>query len=135
MRSSSTIAVVCARLGFPGDFAPRVVFLSLLASGPDARHFGQDGPEGPLRGEILADMVPMVQTAENCGFSAVAVQQGRRHFLRGAHADSHGPLDHRDSPVAHGCGGRCPFVAGRAVFLSLLSSGPDARHLGRYGPD
>ena len=36
--------------------------------------------------------------------------------------------DHRDSPVARGYGGRCPFVARRAVFLSLLSSGPDARH-------
>ena len=24
---------------------------------------------------------------------------------------------------------------GRAVFLSLLLLGPDARHLGQYGPD
>ena len=30
--------------------------------------------------------------AENCGFSAVAVHPGRRHFLRCAEADSHGPL-------------------------------------------
>ena len=31
-----------------------------------------------------------VQTAENCGISAVAVLQGRRHFLHGAEADFHG---------------------------------------------
>ena len=39
-------------------------------------------------------VVPMVQTAVDFGFSAVAVHQGRRHFLRGAQADSHGPCDH-----------------------------------------
>ena len=31
-----------------------------------------------------------VQTADNCGNSAVAVLQGRRHFLHGAQADFHG---------------------------------------------
>ena len=38
----------------------------------DALHHGRYGPEGQLRGEILADMVPVVQTADNCGSSAVA---------------------------------------------------------------
>ena len=56
------------KVGFTGDSAPRAVFLSLLSSGPDARHHGRYEPEGQLRGEILADMVPMVQSAENCGF-------------------------------------------------------------------
>ena len=60
-------------------------------------------------------VVPLVQTAENCGVSAVAVHHGRRHFLRGAEAVSHGPCDHRDSPVARGYDGRCP-CAGRADF-------------------
>ena len=31
-----------------------------------------------------------VHTAENCGNSAVAVLQGRRHFLHGAETDFHG---------------------------------------------
>ena len=31
-----------------------------------------------------------VQTADNCGNSAVAVLQGRRHSLHGAQADFHG---------------------------------------------
>ena len=56
------------KVGFTGDSAPRAVFLSLLSSGPDAWHHGRYEPEGQLRGEILADMVPMVQSAENCGF-------------------------------------------------------------------
>ena len=81
------------KVGFTGDSAPRAVFLSFLLSGPHAPHLGRCGPDGQLRGEILADMV--------CGFSAVAVLQGRRHFLRGTQAVSHGPPDHRDSPVAH----------------------------------
>ena len=57
----------------------------------------------------------VIQTAENCGVSAVAVHYGRRHFLRGAKDDSHGPCNHRDSPVARGYGGRCPH-AGRTDF-------------------
>ena len=48
-------------------------------------------------------------------FSAVAVHHGRRHSLRGADADPHGPCDHGESPVACGQGGRCPCYAGRAV--------------------
>ena len=54
----------------------------------------------------------MVQTAENCGFSAVSVHHGRRHFLRDAEAHPHGPCDHEDSPVVRGQGGRCPYYAG-----------------------
>ena len=97
---------------------------SLLASpGPDARHHGRCEPEGQLRGEILADMVPVVQTAENCGNSAVAVHQGRRHFLHGAEADSRGPCDHRVSPVARGYGGRCPYFAGRGSPVALGHGG------------
>ena len=82
----------------------------------DARHHGRYGPEGQLRGESLADMVPVVQSAENCGFSAVAVHQGRRHFLRGSEAYPHGPCDHGDSLAARGYGGRCPFCSGCADF-------------------
>ena len=48
----------------------------------------------------------MVQTAEYCGVSAVAVHQGCRLFLCGAQADSHGTCDHGDSPVARRYGGR-----------------------------
>ena len=64
--------------------AVRAVFTSLSA-GPPAG--------GQLRGEILADMVHLIQTAENCGISAVAVHQGRRADFpcRDAEADSHGP--------------------------------------------
>ena len=45
---------------------------------------------------------PEVDSRGNCGFSAVAGHQGRRHFLRVAEAHPHGPCDHRDSPVAPG---------------------------------
>ena len=55
------------KVGFTADSAPHAVFLSFLSSGPHAR-LGPYGPDGQLRGEILADMVPMVPTAENCGF-------------------------------------------------------------------
>ena len=44
----------------------------------------------------------MVHTAENCGFSAVAVRSGRRHLFRCAEAVPHGPdfsADHKDSAV------------------------------------
>ena len=37
----------------------------------------------------------LVQTAENCGFFAVAAHHGCRHFLRDAEAHPHGPCDHR----------------------------------------
>ena len=86
---------------FAAFFLPRAVFL-LWFSGPDAQHYGLYEPKGQLRGEILADMVPVVQTAENCRFSAGAVHQGRRQFLRGAEACPHGPFDHTHSPVARG---------------------------------
>ena len=66
--------------------APRAVCISLLLSGPDALHLGRYGPDSYV-------MVLMVQTEENCGVSAVAVHQGRRPFLRGAQADSHGRCD------------------------------------------
>ena len=49
-------------VGFAGDSAPRAVF---------------------LRG--------LCRRAQICGNSAVAVHHGRRHFLRGAEADPHGP--------------------------------------------
>ena len=42
---------------FTGDSAPRAVSLSLLLSGPDARHHCRYRPDGQLRGEILVDMV------------------------------------------------------------------------------
>ena len=87
--------------GFDGDNAPRAVFLSFLSSGPVARHHGRYGPDGQLRGEIFADMVPMVHTADNCGVSAVAVLPGRRHLFCGAE-------------VQYALSGRCPHCAGRA---------------------
>ena len=108
--------------GSPGDFAPRAVFLSLLLSGPGARHHCRYGADGQLRGEILADMVLMVQTAENCGFSAFAVHQGRRHLLRGS------DCDHRDSPVARGYGGRCPLM----LVMQISWRGTEADS---HGPD
>ena len=55
-------------------------------------------------------------------FSAVAVHHGRRHSLRGADADPHGPCDHGESPVACGQGGRCPCYAGRAVHVFFYGS-------------
>ena len=48
-------------------------------------------------------MCSVVQTAENCGVSAVAVHDSRRHPFRAANADPHGPdysADHRVSTVA-----------------------------------
>ena len=86
-------------------FTPRVVSLPWLA-GPDARHHCRYGPDGQLRGEILANMVLMVQTAANCGFPQLQSIKVHRHLLRGSEAHPY----HRDSPVARGCGGRCPFV-------------------------
>ena len=141
----------CSGIGFSGDSACRAVFLSLLSSGPDARHPGRYGPEGhfcsevvaalvadhgsvmsagppaggQLRGGVLADMVHMVQTAENFGNSAVAVHQGRRLFLRGAQADSHGPCDHRDSQWR---GGRRPTL--QVVQISRRGTEADS-----HGPD
>ena len=85
--------------GFAGDNAPRAVFLSFLSSGPVARHHGRYGPDGQSRGEIFADMVPMVHTAENCGVSTVAVLPGRRHLFRGAE-------------LQYAPGGRCSCCAG-----------------------
>ena len=117
-RSSPTTAVACFLLVLLVD-AVRAVFTSLSA-GPPAG--------GQLRGEILADMVHMVQTAENCGNSAVAVHQGRRLFLRGAQADSHVPCDQRDSPVARGYGGQCPVM--QVVQISRRGTEADS-----HGPD
>ena len=99
--------------GFAGDKAPRAVFLAWQAH--DVPHHGRYGPDGQLRHGAH------VQTAENCGVTAVAVRPGRRHLFRSAEADLHGPgysADHRDSPVAV----RFPVVdalccAGRAGSL------------------
>ena len=79
--SSSTIAVACARLVL------LVIPHLALYFFPSCRQARCSASQ--LRGEILADIVPMVQSAENCGNSAVAVHQGRPHFLHGAEADSH----------------------------------------------
>ena len=67
----------------------------------------------------------MVQSAENCGFSAVAVHHDRRHFLRDAEAHPHGPCDHRDPPMAR----LMLLYAGRADFPVVVQrhipNGPD----------
>ena len=58
------------------------------------------------------------RTAENCGFSAVAVHRWSSTSFRAAEADPHGPVYpavHRDSLVAVRICGRCPCCAGRAV--------------------
>ena len=60
---------------------------------------------------VCHDRCHGLRGAENCGISAVAVHAGRRHFLRCAEADFHGPCDHGDSPVTRGYGGRWPFFA------------------------
>ena len=49
------------KVGFTGDSAPRAVFLSFLLSGPHARHLARYGPDGQLRGESLADIVPTIR--------------------------------------------------------------------------
>ena len=57
--------------GFPGTFL-LALSSSLLSSGPDARHHGRHEPEGQLRGEILADMVPtfgLQKTVRSCSLS------------------------------------------------------------------
>ena len=84
----------------------------------DARHHGRYGPEGQLRGESLGHGARGSDCGK-CGFSAVAVHQGRRHLLRVSEAHPHGSCDHRDSPVARGQGGRAPY-AGRADFPVLV---------------
>ena len=79
MRSSSFLAVACAKLVlliilhlvlFFSSSCRQAQVLCILA--------GKDQIDSYV-------MVPMVQTAKNCG---------RRPFLRGAQADAHGPCDH-----------------------------------------
>ena len=79
--------------GFIGDDAPRAV-LPFIVVGP--KMFG-----------IMACMTPndgsgTWRRAENCRNSAVAVHQGRRHVLRVAEANLHGPCDHGGYTVARG---------------------------------
>ena len=61
-----------------------------------------------------------IQTAENCRNSAVAVLQGRRHFLHGAEADFHGLAVQQTIVVSQFAvlerGDRCPWYASRAGF-------------------
>ena len=78
-------------------------------TGPDALHHGRYGPEvqlcqcldgllvlgqGRSHARCVQRHMPMVQTAENCAGSAVAVRLNVvvDFFSRGAVADSHGPL-------------------------------------------
>ena len=86
---------------FAGIFP--LALCSSCGSCPDALHHGRYGPEGQLRGEILADMVPVVQTAGQLWiFRSCSTRQGHQHPCPGADADSHGLhclADHRDSPV------------------------------------
>ena len=95
---------------FAGDSAPRAVFLS-LSSGPRCAASWPVWIRSAVMSVLPGGSVPVVcnnrcfgsRSAENCGFSAVAVpQHGRRHLLRGSEAHPHGPCDHRDSPVARG---------------------------------
>ena len=88
-------------------------------------------------------VVPMVQTAENCEKSAVAVHQGRRHFRPGAQAevvDVPGMRSYRSPQVVHTpvvCNDRCPpqlqfinkvvifpFVAQRHIQMVKLFNRP-----------
>ena len=66
-----------------------------LRTGPDALHHGRYGPEVLVHGRSHACCVqrhmPMVQTAYNCGVSAVPVLFVHRHPCRGADPDSYGP--------------------------------------------
>ena len=48
--------------------------------------------------QLVEKLPPVVQTASNCRNSAVAVLSGRRHFLHGAEADSHGPVGPQSFP-------------------------------------
>ena len=71
----------------------------------------------------------MVQTADNCGFSAVAVHQSRCLSGRDTVAHPHGPCDHRDcqllldtvvnAPVMHFVQVHIPVVAPRLVHMVL----------------
>ena len=76
---------------FTGYDAPRAVFLC-CPQAPDACHHGRYGPEGTL-------CVAVQKTAD---FPQLQFLAGRRHFLRCAEADFHGPCDHGDSPVMRG---------------------------------
>ena len=79
----------------------------------DARHHGRYEPEGHLCGMVL-----VVQTAENCGFSTVAVLRWSSIFLswcRGRFPWSCCSADHSYFPVAvHEQGDQCLWYAGRA---------------------
>ena len=66
--------------------------------------------------QLVEKLPPVVQTAENCWFSVVAVHQGRSHSCRGAEADPHGP-DRGDSKVAV----RQGFFVQVSSLLGLMS--------------
>ena len=76
------------------------------------------------------------RSAENCGFSAVAViQQGRRHPCFDAVAASHIPdclEEHRDSPVALRYCDRCPFCTAVRTWNLDIMSRPCTGSLVRY---
>ena len=136
-RSSSNAAVACLA-GFAGDDI-YAVFPLLLSAGPGCLASWSVWTRWTVTrfpvvhtSTVCNDRCHGLWGAENCGISEVAVHAGRRHFLRCAEADFHGPCDHGDSPVTRGHGGRWPLfavvqfpvVTQRLVPWSRLSVGP-----------
>ena len=108
-------------VGFPGDFAPRVVFPSVVWPRLLCIMAGY-GPDGQLRGEILAHMVPMVPTAENWIFHSCS-----------SSTRSSSSLSWSRFPCCRTHGGRCPclqvvqktpVVVQRQIPMVLLFSRP-----------
>ena len=99
-QKNSSVDIGCMLGGFAGDSAPRAVFLS-LSSGPRCAASWLVWIRSAVMSVLPGGSVPVVcnnrcfgsRSAENCGFSAVAVlQQGRPHPCLDAEAASHGPF-------------------------------------------
>ena len=114
--------------------APRAVFLPVvrpqmrcIMAGMDQRYSCVSAwlvclvlGQGRSHARCVQRHVPMVQTAENCAGSAVAVRVNVVVDIscRGSVADSHGPY-HRDSPAAvHRQGDRC-WLCRSSIFLGF----------------
>ena len=113
---SSSNATVAYLAGFAGDDF-YAVFPSVVVgrTGMIGICVGVDQKDLYAFSTVCNDRCHGLWGAENCGISAVAVHAGRRHFLRCAEADFHGPSDQGDSPVTRGYGDRWPCLCSRAV--------------------
>ena len=111
-RTRSFLAVACARLVLLVFCTSRCV--SFLVGRPAAR-----SASWPVWTSLTVTWCLRFRLLKTADSRSCSSSRTSTYHCRGAEADSHGPCDHRVSPVARRSGGRCPFL--QVVQISFVA--------------